>query len=672
MPSHGKIASTLSVSLALLASEIGGGGVLRRGIVLDVDRSLGVLSDPSDFRPSATLPHVAKPTFSVASGKHTSAQSVKITDSTKDATIYFSLDGSAPTSKSAKYKTALTIADTTTVKAIGVAPGYANSSVASATYIILKLQTITFKQPTSPLNYGVKPIALSATASSGLPVTFSVLSGPAKVSAAKLNIIGVGTVIVAANQAGDAKYSRAPQVTRSITVKPAAQAGAGEWTWMSGSDTINASGVYGTLGTASSRSVPGARSGAISWKDGSENLWLFGGGGLDSTGASGALNDLWRFNPTNNEWKWVSGSSSANARGVYQAQGVAATANVPGSRANAVSWSDRDGNLWLFGGECFALDGEGVCNDLWKFDTTTEEWTWMSGSNATYADGVYGTRDVSSSSNVPGARSGAASWTGRDGNLWLFGGGGLPSVPYDPTNPPDSLLYLNDLWEYSPAAKAWTWVSGSKYGEAIGVYGTRGIAAANNVPGSRLYAATWTDNTGNLWLFGGTGVASASSVGSLDDLWEFNTTTREWIWVSGSDRINAGCGVFGTRGRAAATNAPGDLVNTVSWIDTSGNLWLFGGSCYASPLTPVISNDLWQFSTTTKQWTWMSGSGINTADTSGDYGTIGVPFFSNVPGARESAIGWTDSSGDLWLFGGVGYDSKDTAGGLNDLWRFEP
>jgi hypothetical protein len=67
------------------------------------------------------------------------------------------------------------------------------------------------------------------------------------------------------------------------------------WTWVSGAETINASGVYGTLGTGSMDNVPGARSEAISWTDSAGNFWLFGGAGYDSTGAIGSLNDLWRY-----------------------------------------------------------------------------------------------------------------------------------------------------------------------------------------------------------------------------------------------------------------------------------------------------------------------------------------------------------------------------------------
>jgi N-acetylneuraminic acid mutarotase len=72
---------------------------------------------------------------------------------------------------------------------------------------------------------------------------------------------------------------------------------AGEWTWVSGSTTAGAPGVYGTLGTQAATNVPGARFGIPSWIDASGKLWMFGGMGNDSTGAQGYLNDLWNFQP---------------------------------------------------------------------------------------------------------------------------------------------------------------------------------------------------------------------------------------------------------------------------------------------------------------------------------------------------------------------------------------
>ncbi len=59
------------------------------------------------------------------------------------------------------------------------------------------------------VTYGQAPIALSATASSGWPVSFSVTSGPATVSGNTLTITGAGQVTVAASQSGNTDYASA-------------------------------------------------------------------------------------------------------------------------------------------------------------------------------------------------------------------------------------------------------------------------------------------------------------------------------------------------------------------------------------------------------------------------------------------------------------------------------
>jgi subtilase family serine protease len=82
-------------------------------------------------------------------------------------------------------------------------------------------QTITFQQPDPITRYGAKPVALSAKASSGLPVSFSVVHGPAKVSGSTLTYTGAGTVVVAAKQAGNPSYVAAPEVQYSIDVRKA-------------------------------------------------------------------------------------------------------------------------------------------------------------------------------------------------------------------------------------------------------------------------------------------------------------------------------------------------------------------------------------------------------------------------------------------------------------------
>jgi N-acetylneuraminic acid mutarotase len=268
--------------------------------------------------------------------------------------------------------------------------------------------------------------------------------------------------------------------------------------------------------------------------------------------------------------------------------------------------------------------------------------------------GVYGTQGVAAGSNVPGGRTGSVGWLSSNANLWVFGGWGCDSTGTL------NAATLNDLWEFNPANGMWTWVSGSSTANAKGSYGTQGIAAIGNVPGCRNLATGRADNTGNFWLFGGTGMDSAGTQGTLNDLWKFNPVTKEWTWVSGSNTANA-TGVYGSQGVASAADVPGARAGAVSWIDGSGNFWLFGGGGL---------NDLWQFNPSANEWIWVSGA--DTPNAAGVYGTQGVPSTGNVPGARSSAVSWIDSSGNLWLFGGLGLDATGTSGVLNDLWEFNP
>jgi hypothetical protein len=83
-------------------------------------------------------------------------------------------------------------------------------------------QTINFGALAN-VTYGVSPIKLTATASSGLPVSYTV-TGPATVSGSTLTIIGAGTVTVTASQAGNSNYGAATPVSQSFTVSKAPSA----------------------------------------------------------------------------------------------------------------------------------------------------------------------------------------------------------------------------------------------------------------------------------------------------------------------------------------------------------------------------------------------------------------------------------------------------------------
>ena len=422
----------------------------------------------------------------------------------------------------------------------------------------------------------------------------------------------------------------------------------GMWTWVSGPKEPNKPGVYGTKGIPEPANIPGPKTKAVSWTDTDGNLWLFGGG--DGTFYL-AFNDLWKYDITDDLWTWMCGSNIPNQPGVYGTKGTPSSANVPGGREGSISWTDNNGNFWLFGG--VGYDGIGIPNylsDLWKYDPITGLWTWVGGesrpSTIGYYGGYYGTKGVAAVANWPGGREGGITWVDSSGNLWLFGGVGWYSSSFGD---------LNDLWKYDLSTGLWTWVSGSNVGDQYGVYGTKGVANPNNSPGGRRYSVSWKDDSDNLWLFGGHGYATTGGWVVLNDLWKFDGAN--WTWVSGFS-IGDQPGVYGTKGVASPTTIPGAKRKCFSWADHNGNFWLFGEK-----------NDLWKYNLATGLWTWVSGVKANQMSPAASYGTKGVASSDAWPGGRTHGLSWVDSSGNLWLFGGEeGYTNQWYE--LSDLWKF--
>ncbi len=232
--------------------------------------------------------------------------------------------------------------------------------------------------------------------------------------------------------------------------------------------------------------------------------------------------------------------------------------------------------MWLFGGQGYDSTGsnEGILNDVWEYDPATSEWAWMGGSSTfNCADvpqkycpepGVYGTLGQPSAGNIPGSRYQASSWKDNGGNLWLFGGDGFDSN--------SDWNYLNDLWEFSPATNAWVWMSGSSntsVGSVQGVYGTMGVHSAANVPGIRNSAASWTDNNGNLWLWGGTGIDSAGVYGYENDLWRYQPISAVTFGLSGT----------------AATVTPGATTGNTSTITITASNGFTGSVALSATVT---------------------------------------------------------------------------------------
>ncbi|MEO5569738.1 MAG: kelch repeat-containing protein, partial [Bacteroidia bacterium] len=416
---------------------------------------------------------------------------------------------------------------------------------------------------------------------------------------------------------------------------------AGEWVWLKGDSVPNQPGNYGVQGVPSPTNNPPSLYEPCEWTDLNGNFWMFGGSGITPGGYYG---DLWKYNLLTNEWNWMKGTGITNDPGNYGTQGIPSMTNNPSARSyGAATWIDSLGNLWMFGG-LTALNPS-HCSDLWKYDISTNEWTWMKGPSVTGQSGIYGTQGMPDSANNPAAKwECVASWTDHNSDLWFFGGFGS---------------LLDDLWKFNIASNQWTWMKGSLILSNPGINGTAGIEDSLNTPGSRCAYSRWKDTNGNLWFFGG---MFGSGVYPFNDMWRYNPLTNNWTWMGG----NGVTGIYGTKCIASPNNIPAARYeNRPCWTDQDGNFWFFGGGNGSG--FGAVYNDIWKYCVASNQWIWIHGSSsINPA---GNWGTLGVSSATNKPNGRGGGVGWRDNNNNLYIFGGATHHYNSPYY-YNDLWKY--
>jgi hypothetical protein len=129
---------------------------------------------------SDSMPTAATPTFSPGPGTYLEPQSVTVSSTIAGATIYYTLDGSSPTTASLVYSSPIALSATTTIKAIAVADGYSASASAIGTYTInlpTQAATPTFSPP--PGEYMEAQMVALTCATEGATIYYTIDdSGP--------------------------------------------------------------------------------------------------------------------------------------------------------------------------------------------------------------------------------------------------------------------------------------------------------------------------------------------------------------------------------------------------------------------------------------------------------------------------------------------------------------
>ncbi len=391
---------------------------------------------------------------------------------------------------------------------------------------------------------------------------------------------------------------------------------------------------------------------SLTWNNNNENIYVY-------KTAVNEYKGLWVFNTTIKQWKCIDeGFSIANTeQGIVPGiKGVASASNFPGRREKSQTWIDSSGNLWLFSGIVTNATIQ-PDSDLWKYDFTTNLWTWVSGeiNNTT---GNYVDFGIASDNSFPKTRTGGFCWTDNSNNLWLFSGDIYHGLSDQNSN-------VDDVWKYNIDTNKWTWMKGINPNLLLSsptVLGTLGIESPLNTPGgNRMYeGSVWKANNNEVYIRG-------NSI----YLWKYNMTTNNWTIVNNNNSTN-----YGIQNVENSTNNPPLTANAMTWVDANNNLWMFGGryDYLGNSGSKMNYNTLWKFNTTTNKWTWMKGKNANTILSSfpknhpGYYGIKGIENSLCFPMARNKGINWIKNN-NLYL--GYGNNYLDFEKKMLDLWKFD-
>ena len=345
-------------------------------------------------------------------------------------------------------------------------------------------------------------------------------------------------------------------------------------------------------------------------------------------------------------------SSNSTARKIRRINSTVQDTPLP--RTNPVTWADPEGFLWVFGGIGNDENNKFGCfGDLWKYYPMADKWELIKGEPNKV------TSDAKKPSAAPVGRRDSASWVDQNGNLWMFGG-----------RTAGDLFHLDDMWIFELSGNKWVQVTGSGETNVKPDYGTSKQYSKTSSPGSRSNSATWTDNDGNFWLFGGVSGSENTVIEIYNDLWMFNAEKRQWRKMGGSETTNQ---LNGIKNELDSGDEifPSSRHGASAWYDQKNNeLWLYGGLGFGETKgqTGALS-DLWKFEIESGKWILKNRpSGVNKEPVVSSWASFSK---ENNPGKRNGTTHWVDGKGNILLMGGHYTFSQEETFIDSFLWKYD-
>jgi hypothetical protein len=274
------------------------------------------------------------------------------------------------------------------------------------------------------------------------------------------------------------------------------------WTLL-GPDSLNSFGTYGGSDTFGPNWKPRSRESCSAFFYGGF-FWMFGGYGpqrqysTGSPGVEGVSNDLWRYDPTLNQWAWVGGSNdvdSAAAGNYADLNQYSANNWPPGRWYLQADWDSSRNKFVLWGGR----GRSGSYTDIWEFDPVIKQWNWVAGPNFAGEAQVKVTQGIPNPATRPSPIAGGTMWLDtKNRDIYVYGGfrGGDPE---------------GCIFSFNLDSRVWTW-----HGDGFLTFNAQqqGIMSASFHPGQRSYLSLASDQSSReTWLFGG--FVNAAQVGQI-------------------------------------------------------------------------------------------------------------------------------------------------------------